>query len=120
MKFSIASATIVLAALLSGCGDGGSSQPSSENSTLSVWQEAGAMMGLDAANAERRITTVLASHNTVASDANVKDLVGAMLRFRDSNGVELDRQLSCMESGVKSPSGGQWQDTLAWCVVELS
>lgn len=102
---------------------GASIAPSSKalpTTGLSVWQEAGLILGLSDEAAEHRLTKVLARHNVVASDANIRDVVGAMLRFRDGEGVDLSRQLTCMESGVRSPSGDQWQDTLAWCVVELT
>lgn len=88
--------------------------------TLSLWQSVGLMVGLPEKEAETLITRVLGDHRVVASDKNVKDFVGALLRFRDQDNVSPERVLACMDTGVRSPTGPQWQDTIAYCVTELA
>lgn len=86
---------------------------------LDIWQSAGVILDLPPTEAERRLTNVAAAHGKVASDAFVRQFVGALLRFRDKYGVDPARVLVCTESGVRSPLGSTWQDTMSYCVVEL-
>lgn len=95
-------------------------EASSERQELPLWQSVAPMIGTSEAQAETLITSVLARHNVVASEHNVKDLVGALLRFRDQDNVSPRAVLNCMDSGVRSPTGPFWQDTIAYCVTELA
>lgn len=102
----------------------GSSQTDSASAPkrqeLPLWQSVALMVGTSEAAAETLITSVLAKHDTVASEQNVRDLVGALLRFRDQDNVSPKSVLTCMDSGVRSPTGPFWQDTIAYCVTELA
>ena len=84
---------------------GSCGRPSSEPQQLPLWQSVGLMIGTTEVEAEELVTRVLAKHNDVASDNNVKSLVGALLVFRDQDHVEPKRVLTCMDSGIRSPLG---------------
>ncbi len=109
--------TVLSLLLLVGCSGGGSA---SQENQLPLWQSVGLMIGTSDEEAEATITRVLGKHNAVASDDIVKQLVGALLTFRDQDQVDPQRVLSCMDNGIRSPTGSIWQDTMAYCVTELA
>ena len=112
---------VVLSLAACGSGSPGNGQNGSNSGqSLPLWQSVGLMLDLPEDEAEQLVTRVLARHNTVASDENVKHLMGAALVFRDQDHVDPKRTLNCMDSGVQSPTGSAWQDTIAWCVTELA
>lgn len=94
--------------------------PTKPQSKLPIWQSVGLMLGTSEEEAESIVTKVLGAHNVVASDENIKNMVGALLVFRDQDSVAPLRVLTCMDSGVRSPFGPAWQETMAYCVTELA
>ena len=118
MKLYLIMVPIALA-ILTGC-DRSDSESRDNVNDLSIWEQVSITLPeLSKEQSKQLVQAVLARHGTVASDANIKDMVGALLRFQDSSGVDPVRVLECMNSGVRSPTGRAWQDTMAFCVVEL-